>query len=177
MPTPNPMLLIAELTYRCPLHCPYCSNPLNIGESAYREELTTEEWVRVFREGAELGALQLALTGGEPIARKDIVELAEASTANGLYSTLVTSALPFPRKRVEALKGAGLDHVQISIQDSDQRMSDHIAGTPAYAKRVEAAALVRELGFPLTLNVVLHRGNLDRIESIIAFAEELGARR
>jgi PqqA peptide cyclase len=177
MPAPNPLLLIAELTYRCPLNCPYCSNPLQIGDSRYRDELTSEEWARVFAEASALGVLQLALTGGEPMARKDIVELVGASTENELYSTLVTSALPFPRARVERLKEAGLDHVQISIQDSDSAGSDTIAGTTSFARKLEAAALARELGFPLTVNVVLHRRNLDRIEAIIALAEQLGARR
>jgi pyrroloquinoline quinone biosynthesis protein E len=177
MPTPNPLLLIAELTYRCPLHCPYCSNPLNIGEGRYGQELSTEDWQRVFREAAALGVLQLALTGGEPMARRDIVELAQTSTDNRLYSTLVTSALPFPRKRVEALKEAGLDHVQISIQDSERATSDEMAGTVSFTRKIQAAGLTRELGFPLTINVVLHRRNLDHIEDIIALAEELGARR
>jgi PqqA peptide cyclase len=178
MPAANPLLLIAELTYRCPLHCAYCSNPTEIAStSRYRDELSTEDWARVLRESAELGVLQLALTGGEPMARTDIVELTRASTENGLYSTLVTSALPFPARRAQALKTAGLDHVQISFQDSDVGMADTIAGTPAFARKVKAAHLTRELGFPLTVNVVLHRGNLDRIAEIIAMAHELGARR
>jgi pyrroloquinoline quinone biosynthesis protein E len=170
-------LLIAELSYRCPVHCPYCSNPLEIAANRHRDELSTAEWARVFREAAALGVLQLALTGGEPMVRKDIVELARASTESGLYSTLVTSALPFPRERAEALKAAGLDHVQISIQDSDSAGSDEIAGIESFAHKVAAAGLARELGFPLTINVVLHRRNLDRIDAIIALAEELGARR
>jgi pyrroloquinoline quinone biosynthesis protein E len=177
MPASNPLLLIAELTYRCPLHCPYCSNPVDIGAGRHREELSGEEWARVFREATELGVLQLALTGGEPMARRDIVELVAASTENGLYSTLVTSGLPFPRKRAEALRAAGLDHVQISFQDSDPTTGDAIAGTASFARKLEAAALAKELGFPLTINVVLHRRNLDRIEAIIALAEEFGARR
>ncbi len=177
MATPNPLLLIAELTYRCPLKCPYCSNPTDIGASRYEEELSTEEWQRVFAEASALGVLQLALTGGEPMARKDIVELVGASTENGLYSTLVTSALPFPRGRVERLKDAGLDHVQISFQDSNGAGNDAIAGTRSFTRKLEAAALARELRFPLTLNVVLHRRNLDHVEHFIALAEELGARR
>jgi pyrroloquinoline quinone biosynthesis protein E len=173
----NPLLLIAELTYRCPLHCPYCSNPVQIGESRYGEELSGDEWARVFAEASDLGVLQLALTGGEPMARRDIVDLVGASTEHGLYSTLVTSGLPFPRPRVSALQAAGLDHVQISFQDSDLAAADAIAGTPAFKRKLDAAALTRELGFPLTINVVLHRRNIDRVESIIALAEELGARR
>jgi PqqA peptide cyclase len=177
MATPNPLLLIAELTYRCPLKCPYCSNPTDIGASRYEEELSTEEWQRVFAEASALGVLQLALTGGEPMARRDIVELVGASTENALYSTLVTSALPFPRRRVERLRDAGLDHVQISLQDGEQAGNDAIAGTTSFARKIEAATLARELGFPLTINTVLHRRNLNRVEEIIALAEELGARR
>jgi pyrroloquinoline quinone biosynthesis protein E len=177
MATPNPLLLIAELTYRCPLRCPYCSNPTDIGASRYQQELSTEEWERVFAEASALGVLQLALTGGEPMARRDIVELAGSSTENALYSTLVTSALPFPRRRVERLKDAGLDHVQISLQDGEHAGNDAIAGTKSFARKIEAAGLARELGFPLTINTVLHRRNLDRVEAVIALAEELGARR
>jgi pyrroloquinoline quinone biosynthesis protein E len=173
----NPLLLIAELSYRCPLHCPYCSNPLEIGAHRYRNELSTEDWARVFREAAELGVLQLALTGGEPLARKDAEELTAVAAEVGLYTTLVTAGTPFTRKRAEALRDAGLDHVQISIQDSDPIESDRIAGVKSYGKKIEAAHLARELGFPLTINVVLHRHNLDRIEAIILLAEELGARR
>jgi PqqA peptide cyclase len=171
----NPLLLIAELSYKCPLHCPYCSNPLSIGDSAYRDQLTTEDWSRAIREAAELGVLQLALTGGEPLVRKDVEELARVSRDVGIYSSLITAGTPFTRKRAEALKEAGLDHVQVSIQDSDPIESDRIAGTKAYSKKIEAARLARELDFPLTVNVVLHRQNLDRIEAIIALAEELGA--
>jgi len=177
MPTPNPLLLIAELSYRCPLHCPYCSNPLEIGEDRYRDELTTDEWSRVFRESSALGVLQLAFTGGEPLVRKDVEELARVSAESGLYSTLVTAGTPFTPKRARALREAGLDHVQVSIQDSDPLESDRIAGTTSFARKIDAAHLARELGFPLTINVVLHRKNLDRIEAIIALAEDLGARR
>ena len=177
MPAANPLLLIAELTYKCPLHCPYCSNPLAIGDERYSDELSTEDWSRVFHEAAELGVLQLALTGGEPLVRKDAEELTRAAAHAGLYSNLITAGTPFTRKRAEALKEAGLDNVQISIQDSDPIESDRIAGTTAYAKKIEAAKLARELGFPLTINVVLHRQNLDRIEQIIQLSEDLGARR
>lgn len=177
MPAPDPLLLVAELTYRCPLHCPYCSNPLAIGARRHRDELSGKEWARVFGEAAALGVLQLALTGGEPMVRRDIVQLARASTESGLYSTLVTSGVPFPRERIEALKAAGLDHVQISFQDSDPIRADEIAGTASFDRKLQAAALASELEFPLTINVVLHRRNLDRVDAIIALAERLGARR
>jgi pyrroloquinoline quinone biosynthesis protein E len=173
----NPLLLIAELSYKCPLHCPYCSNPLAIGDARYSDELSTADWARVFQEAADLGVLQLALTGGEPLVRKDAEELARASREAGLYSTLVTAGTPFTPKRAAALRDAGLDHVQISIQDSDPLESDRMAGTKAFAKKIEAARIARDLGFPLTINVVLHRHNLDRIEAIIELAEGLGARR
>jgi PqqA peptide cyclase len=174
---PNPLLLIAELSYKCPLHCPYCSNPLTIGSDRYQDELSTVEWGRVFDEAADLGVLQLALTGGEPLVRRDAEDLVRASAKAGLYSTLVTAGTPFTEKRARALLEAGLDHVQISIQDSDPVESDRIAGVRSFSKKIDAAHTARELGFPLTINVVLHRQNLDRIEAIIALAEELGARR
>ena len=177
MPTPNPLLLIAELTYRCPLQCPYCSNPLELGAPRYAEELSTAEWVSVFEQAAALGVYQLALTGGEPLARLDLEELTRAAAAAGLYSTLVTAGTPFTRRRALALRAAGLDHVQVSIQDSVPLESDRIAGTRAFERKLAAAALARELGFPLTLNVVLHRHNLDRVGEIIDLAVELGAQR
>src|SRR5919205_2697129 len=146
MSTPNPLLLIAELSYACPLHCPYCSNPLTIGDDACREELSTETWARVFHEAAELGVLQLALTGGEPMVRRDLDQLAAAASEAGLYSTLVTSAIPFPRERAEKLRAAGLDHVQISIQDSRPEASDRIAGLKSFERKIDAAHLATELG-------------------------------
>ncbi|MBV8597712.1 MAG: radical SAM protein, partial [Actinobacteria bacterium] len=148
MSVSNPLLLIAELSYKCPLHCPYCSNPMTIGDAKYADELSTEDWSRVFREAGELGVLQLALTGGEPLVRKDAEELTRVAKEAGLYSNLITAGTPFTRTRAEALKEAGLDNVQISIQDSDPVSSDHIAGTKSFAKKIEAAHLARELGFP-----------------------------
>jgi len=133
---PNPLLLIAELTYKCPLHCPYCSNPLNIGDARYNDEISTEDWVRVFHEAGELGVLQLALTGGEPLVRKDCEELCVAAKEAGLYSSLITAGTPFTRKRAEALREAGLENVQISIQDSDAIESDRLAGTKAFTRKI-----------------------------------------
>jgi PqqA peptide cyclase len=173
----KPFTLVAELTYRCPLHCPYCSNPLTIGDAHYKDELSTEDWTRVFREARGLGVMQLGLTGGEPMARRDIVELTAAARSAGLYSTLVTAALSFTRARAEALRDAGLDHVQVSLQDSRAEESDRMAGTRSFERKLEAARLARELGFPLTLNFVMHRQNLDRIEEILALSEEIGAER
>src|SRR5688500_3665106 len=124
---PRPSTLIAELSYQCPLHCPYCSNPLDIGGEKYRAELETEDWIRTFGEARRLGVLQLALTGGEPMLRRDLDELCAAARDAGLYSSLITAGTLFTRARAEALKSAGLDHVQISIQSPDPGAGDRIA--------------------------------------------------
>src|ERR671935_453940 len=173
----RPYSLVAELSYRCPLHCPYCSNPVDIGADRYREELETEHWARVFREARALGVLQLALTGGEPMLRRDLDELVAAGRAAGLYSTLVTGGTLLTRERATRLKETGLDHVQVSIQSPDPSDNDRIAGTRSFEKKIAAARAARELGFPLTINCVLHRHNLDRIEDILRLAEELDAQR
>jgi pyrroloquinoline quinone biosynthesis protein E len=177
MPPPKPYTLVAELSYQCPLHCPYCSNPVDIGGERYRAELETEHWARVFREARALGVLQLALTGGEPMLRRDLDTLVAAGRDAGLYSTLVTAGTLLTRERAAALKDAGLDHVQVSIQSPDREENDRIAGNRSFEKKIVAARAARELGFPLTINCVLHRQNLDRIEEVLLLAEELGAQR
>src|ERR687898_3188015 len=174
---PRPATLIAELSYQCPLHCPYCSNPLDIGGERYRRELETEDWIRVFREARGLGVLQLALTGGEPMLRRDLVELCAGARDAGLYSSLITAGTLFTRDRAQALKAAGLDHVQISIQSPDADENDRIAGNRSFAKKVAAARHAKELDFPLTINCVLHRHNLDRIQELLDLALDLGAQR
>jgi PqqA peptide cyclase len=171
----RPFGLLAELTYRCPLSCGYCSNP--IGLARYGDELTTAQWQRVFTEAQELGVLQLHLSGGEPLLRRDIVELTGTARELGLYTNLVTSAIGLSRRRAEELRAAGLDHVQISVQADEPALADGIAGTRAFDRKVEACRLVKELGWPLTLNVVLHRQNIDRIGAVLELAEELGADR
>jgi pyrroloquinoline quinone biosynthesis protein E len=175
--TTRPYTLVAELSYRCPLRCPYCSNPVDIGADRYRAELETEHWARVFAEARALGVLQLALTGGEPMLRRDLDELVAAGRAAGLYSTLVTAGTLLTRERAERLKEAGLDHVQVSIQSPDPQENDRIAGNRSFEKKIAASRAARELGFPLTINCVLHRQNLDRIDDILRLAEELGAQR
>jgi PqqA peptide cyclase len=177
MPPPRPYTLVAELSYRCPLHCPYCSNPVAIGGERWRSELETEHWARVFGEARALGVLQLALTGGEPMVRRDLDELVAAAREAGLYSTLVTAGIHFTHARAKRLKEAGLDHVQVSIQSPDPEENDRIAGTRSFERKIAAARAARELRFPLTINCVLHRANLDRIEEILALAEELDAQR
>jgi pyrroloquinoline quinone biosynthesis protein E len=171
----RPFGMLAELTYACPLHCPYCSNPLNLAD--YREELTTAEWQRVLTEARTLGVLQLHLSGGEPLQRRDLVELVACAHRLGLYTNLITSAIGLSPRRAEQLKAAGLDHVQISIQADEPVLSDRIAGTPSYERKIAAARLVKELDWPLTLNVVLHRYNINRIGHMLDLAEELGADR
>ena len=177
MPLERPFTLIAELSYQCPLHCPYCSNPVDIGDAKYHDELATEDWMRAFQEARALGVLQLALTGGEPMLRRDLVELCAAARDAGLYSSLITAGTLFTAQRAEALKAAGLDHVQISIQSPNPEENDRIAGNRSFEKKIAAAHAARELDFPLTINCVLHRQNLDRIEELLDLTLELGAQR
>ena len=171
----RPFGLLAELTYACPLHCPYCSNPLNLAD--YRDELTTAEWQRVLAEARELGVLQVHLSGGEPLQRRDLAEIVRSASGLGLYTNLITSAFGLSSRRAEELRTAGLDHVQISVQADEPILSDRIAGTTSFGRKIAAAGLVKKLGWPLTLNVVLHRHNVDRVARILDVAEDLGADR
>src|ERR671925_1584565 len=171
----RPTTLLAELTHRCPLHCPYCSNPLEMVRA--QGELATEDWKRAFTQARDLGVLQLGLSGGEPLVRKDLEELAAHAHGLGMYQTLVTSGLGLTRPRAERLRDAGLEHVQISIQDSDTATAERIAGVRSVKQKRAAAAIVTELGFAFTVNVVLHRANLDHIAEIIELAADLGADR
>ncbi|QIN78105.1 pyrroloquinoline quinone biosynthesis protein PqqE [Rubrobacter marinus] len=171
----RPYGMLAELTYGCPLHCPYCSNPLNLAD--YREELTTAEWQRVLAEARALGVLQLHLSGGEPLGRRDLEEIVASARGLGLYTNLITSSLGLSPQRAEGLRAAGLDHVQISIQADEPALSDRIAGTTSYEHKVAAARMVKEMDWPLTLNVVIHRHNIDRVGGLLDLAEELGADR
>jgi pyrroloquinoline quinone biosynthesis protein E len=171
----RPTTLLAELTHRCPLHCPYCSNPLDLIRA--QSELTTDDWKRVFTQARALGVLQLGLSGGEPMIRKDLEELAAHARSLGLYTTLVTSGLGLTRARAERLRDAGLEHIQVSIQDADPEVAERIAGVSSVKQKRAAVALVKELGFAFSINVVLHRANLDRIGEMIDLAAELGADR
>jgi len=172
---PRPYTLVAELTYRCPLACGYCSNPLELARHA--DELDTAAWTRVFAEAAALGILQVNLTGGEPLVRPDLEPLVAAARAKDLYINLITSGIPSDAERLGRLAAAGLDSIQISIQDSDPRGAAWIAGRDDLDAKLEMAAAARALGLPLTLNVVLHRGNIARVPDFIALAERLGAAR
>jgi pyrroloquinoline quinone biosynthesis protein E len=171
-----PLGLLAELTHRCPLGCPYCSNPLALDKRS--DELDAATWARVFREAAALGVLQVHLSGGEPAARRDLVEIVKAVRDAGLYSNLITSAVGLTPQNLAALSDAGLDHVQISIQDSDEASADHIAGYKgASARKRGMAKEVVSLGLPLTVNMVVHRANIGRIEPMVELALSLGASR
>jgi pyrroloquinoline quinone biosynthesis protein E len=173
--TPRPYTLIAELTYRCPLRCPYCSNPVALdGDGG---ELSTEAWMRVFTEAEELGVMQVHLTGGEPLARSDLERLVQKAHELGLYTNLITSGVPLRRERLSALGEAGLRNVQLSVQDAEAERADRIAGYASFAQKLDVARWVKELGLPLTVNVVLHRDNLDHVGALIALAERLSADR
>ncbi|WP_438010734.1 pyrroloquinoline quinone biosynthesis protein PqqE [Sorangium sp. So ce321] len=171
----RPYTLIAELTYRCPLRCPYCSNPMELAGAA--GELSTETWCRVFAEAAELGVMQLHLTGGEPLARRDLEALVRRARELGLYTNLITSGVPLARERLAALRAAGLDNVQLSVQDADAERADRIAGYAAFDQKLAVAGWVKAEGLPLTVNVVLHRANIENVPALIALAERLGADR
>ena len=172
----KPLGLLAELTHRCPLGCPYCSNPLAF--DAREDELDTATWARVFCEAAQLGVLQVHLSGGEPGARRDLVDVTAGAHAAGLYTNLITSAVGITEKRLGALAEAGLDHVQISIQDSDAQSADHIAGyAGAFARKRALAVEVVRHKLLLTVNAVVHRANIDRIAEMVDLALALGASR
>lgn len=176
-PSPRPPIaLLAELTHRCPLSCPYCSNPVDL--SARAGELPTEAWADVFAQAANLGVLQLHLSGGEPASRRDLEALVAAARAAGLYVNLITSGIGLTRRRLEALEAAGVDHVQLSLQGVRPEMADligHYRG--GFARKMEVADWIAETGLPLTLNAVMHRHNFTDLPATIALAERLGARR
>ena len=171
-----PAAVLAEMTHRCPLQCPYCSNPVELERA--NAELSTDEWKRVMSELADLGVLQFHFSGGEPLARKDIVELVRHAREVGLYTNLITSAVMLDEKKVAELVDAGLDHVQISFQGAEAESANRIAGYKnAHEKKREAARMVRESGLPLTVNAVMHRQNLNQLPEIIEMSVELGAAR
>jgi pyrroloquinoline quinone biosynthesis protein E len=171
----RPYTLVAELTYRCPLRCVYCSNPVQLEK--HGRELDTETWRRVFREAEALGVVQLNLSGGEPLLRDDLEALVEEARRCQLYTNLITSGTPLDRARLEGLVARGLDAFQLSLQDPRPEVAERIAGRDALAAKLEVAEWVRAARLPLTLNVVLHRENLDQVDNIVALAERLGAER
>jgi pyrroloquinoline quinone biosynthesis protein E len=172
---PAPLGLLAELTYRCPLHCTYCANPVEL--TRYRDELGTDDWVRVFDEARELGVLQVHLSGGEPLLRRDLAALIRHATGLGMYTNLVTSGIPLDADRLAELADAGLAHFQLSLQDSDRAGADTIAGLRGHDRKLLVAEQVRAAGLPLTVNVVLHRANVARLLPLAELAVTLGADR
>jgi pyrroloquinoline quinone biosynthesis protein E len=173
--TPGPPLwLLAELTYRCPLQCPYCSNPLDFAQ--HQEELSTAQWIEVFRQARELGAAQLGFSGGEPLVRQDLAELIRAARELGYYTNLITSGIGLTEARIAEFAEAGLDHIQISFQAADEEVNNLLAGSPkAFAHKLEMARAVKKHGYPMVLNFVTHRHNIDNIERIIELCIELEA--
>jgi PqqA peptide cyclase len=166
-----PLALIAELTHRCPLHCVYCSNPMQL--TTAKTELSTEEWISVFQQAGTLGMLHAHFTGGEPLARADLTELIAAAHAAGLYTNLITSGIGLNEQRLQWLVEAGLDHIQVSFQDSQEEAANWIAGAKAHAHKIELARAIRSHKIAFTVNLVVHRQNLDHLEEMIAFIEEL----
>jgi pyrroloquinoline quinone biosynthesis protein E len=173
---PPPMAMLAELTHRCPLACPYCSNPIALTQA--KEELSTEEWTGVFAQAADLGVLHLHLSGGEPAARRDLVELTQAASSLGLYTNLITSGVGLTEARMNSLAEVGLDHIQLSIQGVSPESADRIGGYKGgYERKMAVAGWAADAAIPLTLNAVCHRQNMGEIDEMIELAIRLKARR
>ena len=168
-----PLWLLMELTYRCPLHCVFCYNPTDFATTG--PELATEDWIRVLREARALGAVQLGLSGGEPLARDDLEVIVAEAHSLGFYSNLITSGIGMTEARIAALKKAGLDHIQLSFQDSSREMNDFLSSTRTFELKSKVAALIRQYEYPMVLNCVLHRLNIDHVEEILELAERMGA--
>ena len=168
-----PLWLLAELTYKCPLHCVFCYNPIDYAK--YQAELSTDEWLRVLREGRKLGAAQLGFSGGEPLLRDDLEILVAEARKLGYYSNLITSGVGMNEARIKAFKEAGLDHIQLSFQDSTREMNDFLSSTKTFELKNRVAKLIKQYDYPMVLNVVLHRLNIDHVDKILAMAEEMGA--
>src|SRR5580658_8953109 len=174
VPRPGPPLwLLLELTYRCPLHCVFCYNPTDFARTG--PELDTQDWLRVLREARALGAVQLGLSGGEPLARDDLEEIVAEAHRLGFYINLITSGVGMNETRVQALKAAGLDHIQLSFQDSSRQMNDFLSSTRTFELKSKVAALIKKYDYPMVLNVVLHRMNIDHVQEILEMADRMGA--
>ena len=168
-----PFWLLAELTYRCPLHCVFCYNPLNYASTA--DELDTQSWMRVFEQARELGAAQLGFSGGEPLVRDDLDVLVAHANKLGFYTNLITSGVGLTETRIASLKQAGLDHIQLSFQDSTKEMNDFLSSTKTFDLKKKVAGLIKQYDYPMVLNVVLHRHNIPHIDKIIDMGLQLGA--
>ena len=170
-----PLWLLAEVTYRCPLHCVFCYNPLDFAKTERADELSTADWLRVLREARQLGAVQCGFSGGEPLMRDDLEELIAEAHRLGYYTNLLTSGVGLTKERAAALKAAGLDHVQLSFQDSTRELNDFLSHTKTFQLKQEVGETIKALGWPMVMNVVIHRLNIDHIDRIIAMADALGA--
>ena len=168
-----PLWLLFELTYRCPLHCVFCYNPTDFSRTG--AELTTDDWLRVLREARALGSVQLGLSGGEPLVRDDLEIIVAEAHSLGFYTNLITSGVGLNESRIRALKAGGLDHIQLSFQDSTREMNDFLSSTRTFELKSKVAALIKKYDYPMVLNVVLHRLNIDHVEQILKMAEEFGA--
>jgi PqqA peptide cyclase len=170
---PSPLWLLAEVTYRCPLHCVFCSNPVDYTQ--YANELSTAEWMRVLREARALGAAQLGFSGGEPLSRDDLEVLVREAHDLGYYTNLITSGVGLNEKRIAAFREAGLDHIQLSFQDSTRELNDFLSSTRTFDLKMKVAKLIKQYEYPMVLNIVLHRQNIDHVQQILEMAEQLGA--
>jgi PqqA peptide cyclase len=168
-----PLWLLAELTYRCPLHCVFCYNPVDF--ATQESELSTDDWLRVLRQARELGAVQCGLSGGEPMLRDDLEVIVAEARRLGYYTNLLTSGVGLTEQRAAALKEAGLDHIQLSFQDSTREMNDFLSHTKTFELKQRVARLIKANGWPMVMNVVIHRMNIDHLDRIIAMAADLGA--
>jgi pyrroloquinoline quinone biosynthesis protein E len=169
----NPLWLLAEVTYKCPLHCVFCYNPVDY--TRYGEELSTEDWLRVLRQGRELGATQLGFSGGEPLMRDDLEIMVAEARKLGYYSNLITSGIGLSEKRIAAFKEGGLDHIQLSFQDSTREMNDFLSSTKTFELKQKVAKLIKQYDYPMVLNCVLHRHNIDHVQQILEMAEAMDA--
>jgi PqqA peptide cyclase len=168
-----PLWLLAELTYRCPLHCVYCFNPVDFAR--HEDELTTEQWFRVLREARELGSVQCGFSGGEPMLRDDLELIVGEAHRLGYYTNLLTSGIGLNEKRIDALKEAGLDHIQLSFQDSTREMNDFLSSTRTFDLKRRVADLIKSRGYPMVMNCTIHRHNIDHIEAILQLASDIDA--
>ena len=169
----KPLWLLAELTYRCPLQCPYCSNPVEY--TRYKDELDTAQWISVLRQARKLGAAQLGFSGGEPLVRRDLEALIAEARGLGYYTNLITSGVGMDEARVAAFKEAGLDHIQISFQASSEELNNYLGGTDSFRHKIEMARAVKKHDYPMVLNIVIHRQNVDQIEDILRMTVDLEA--
>jgi len=169
----NPLWLLAEVTYKCPLHCVFCYNPVDY--TRYGEELSTDDWLRVLRQGREIGATQLGFSGGEPLVRDDLEIMVSEARKLGYYSNLITSGVGLNEKRIAAFKEGGLDHIQLSFQDSTREMNDFLSSTKTFELKQKVAKLIKKYDYPMVLNCVLHRHNIDHVQQILEMAEAMDA--